>query len=194
MKKLTHDDLLSLEQYALDRPAFRARVMAHKKNRIVRIGPHGSLQFEDRLTIQYQIQEMLRAERIFERPGIEAELAVYNPMIPDGGNLKATMMLEYEDPEERQRALAGLVGIEHCVWLRAAGYGQVVAIADEDLDRSTAEKTSAVHFLRFECTAEMRAALRRGAALAAGVEHPAYRHAIDPIAEAVRVTLIRDFA
>lgn len=168
MKKLTRDDLLSLEQYALDRPAFRARVMAHKKNRLVRLGPHCSLQFEDRLTIQYQIQEMLRAERIFERAGIEEELSVYNPLIPDGGNLKATMMLEYEDLGERQRALAGLVGIEHCVWLRVAGDGQVVAVADEDLDRSTAEKTSAVHFLRFECTDEMRAALRRGATL----QHP----------------------
>lgn len=192
MQGLTRADLLGLEQYAVERPRFRAEVMAHKRERILGIGPHVNLHFEDRLTVQYQIQEMLRVERIFEREAIEAEIETYNPLIPDGTNLKATMMLEYEDPTERQRALALLIGVEDRVWLRVDGHTPVFAIADEDLARATAEKTASVHFLRFDLDPEMRVALRGGAGLYAGIDHDAYRHALEPIPPPIRDALLAD--
>ncbi len=170
---LTREDLFSLEEYATERAAFRAKVLAHKKTRRVVLDPHMTLYFEDRLTIQYQVQEMLRIEKIFEAAGIEEELAAYNPLIPDGGNLKATFMIEYPDVAERRVALAKLIGVEHRVWLRADGFDKVYAIANEDLDRSNDEKTSSVHFMRFEFDDAMRDALKAGAALAAGCDHPA---------------------
>ncbi len=194
MPKLTRADLFSLEDYAAARPEFRARVMAHKKTRRVQIGPHGALYFEDRLTMQYQVQEMLRAERIFEAAGIEEELAAYNPLVPDGRNWKATFMLEFEDVQERQQALARMLGIEKRVWVRVQGFDPVWAIADEDLERESEEKTASVHFLRFELTPEMIAALRAGAALAMGIDHDAYRHQVDQLADAVRDSLLADLA
>lgn len=192
MKVLTRSDLFSLEEYAEKRPEFRAEVMAHKKNRMLALGPHASLYFEDRLTIQYQVQEMLRAERIFEPAGIAEELEAYNPLIPDGSNLKATFMLEYEDPAVRARELARLTGIEDRVWLRVEGHDAVFAIADEDLERSTEEKTSSVHFLRFEFSPEMVSALKQGAALAAGVDHEHLQQTVEPVSEAVRAALVAD--
>jgi len=174
MNKLQRDDLMSLEEYAEERAAFRARVLAHKKDRQVAVGPHLRLYFEDRLTIQYQVQEMLRIEKIFEAEGIQEELDAYNPLIPDGTNLKATAMLEYQDVDERRQQLARLSGIEDKVWLEVEGFNRVYAIANEDLERSTEEKTSAVHFMRFELTSEMIAALRSGAALRFGVSHDMY--------------------
>ena len=176
MNILDHQDLLSLEQYAAQRANFRDRVMAHKKNRRVDIGPHLSLYFEDRLTIRYQLQEMLRIERIFEADAIQQELDTYNPLIPDGSNLKATAMLEFEDVDLRHRRLAELVGIEHRIWLQVDGHEKVCAIANEDLERSTDEKTSAVHFLRFELEDIMMDALQSGAELRMGVDHDSYRH------------------
>jgi len=176
MDPLTRQDLMSLEQYAEQRGAFRQRVIDHKKSRRVEIGPNLSLYFEDRLTIQYQVQEMLRIEKIFEAKAIEEELDAYNPLIPEGSNWKATAMLEYEDVAERRQRLAGLVGLEHRVWARVEGYDKVFAVANEDLDRSTDEKTSAVHFMRFELTRGMIDALRNGAALSFGSDHNSYRH------------------
>jgi len=172
---LTRDNLFSLEQYAEKRPEFRAQVIEHKKHRRVDIGPNLSLYFEDRLTIQYQIQEMLRIERIFEAAGIQEELDAYNPLIPDGSNLKCTAMFEFEDVTERRRRLAELTGVENHVWLQVDGHEKVYAIANEDLDRSTDEKTSAVHFMRFELTEGMKRDLGVGAALSFGVEHDLYR-------------------
>ena len=171
---IRRESLLSLEAYARARNAFRSRVIEHKKRRTVHLGPHVTLQFEDELTIRYQVQEMLRIERTFEEQGIEGELAAYNPLVPDGTNWKATMMIEYPDPDERKRMLALLRGIERGVWVEVEGHGRVNAIADEDLDRETEEKTSSVHFLRFELDQAMRAALGRGAAVRVGVEHPHY--------------------
>jgi len=173
---LQRSDLMSLEQYSQQRADFRGKVIAHKKNRRVAIGPHLFLYFEDRLTIQYQVQEMLRIEKIFETAGIEEELAAYNPLIPDGHNLKATAMLEYQDVEERKRQLALLRGIEDLVWIQVEGFDPVYAIANEDLERSNAEKTSAVHFMRFELEPDMIAALRSGAALKMGSSHESYQH------------------
>jgi hypothetical protein len=170
--KLTRDDLYSLEQYAEQRPQFRARVMAHKKTRQVALGDHATLYFEDRLTMQYQVQEMLRAERIFEAAGIDEELAAYNPLIPDGSNWKATFMIEYEDVEERRAALASLKGVEDQVWVQVEGLDKVYAVADEDMEREDATKTSSVHFLRFELSAPMGAALKEGAGLRLGSDHP----------------------
>ncbi len=192
MERLTRKDLYSLEDYASGRSEFRGRVMEHKKNRIVAIGPHATLHFEDRLTIQYQIQEMLRAERIFESEGIDEELNVYNPLIPDGRNFKATFMIEFEDVEERQRALARLRGIEDRVWVRVGTHERVWAIADEDLDRQTEEKTSAVHFLRFELDADAAAAARAGEPIGVGIDHENYSHQIDPLPAAVRDSLAAD--
>jgi hypothetical protein len=192
MDKLTRQDLYSLEQYAEHRADIRARVMVHKQDRKVHIGPNATLYFEDRQTIQYQIQEMLRVERIFEASGIEEELAAYNPLIPDGRNWKATFMLEEPDVEKRHALLAGLVGIEDTVWVRVDGSDPVLAIADEDLDRETADKTSSVHFLRFELTDAMVAGLKRGASLSMGIDHPAYRHQVEPVAVAVRDSLCAD--
>jgi len=167
---------MSLEQYSQQRAEFRSKVIAHKKHRRVGIGPHLFLYFEDRLTVQYQIQEMLRIEKIFESEGIEEELNAYNPLIPDGQNLKATAMLEYQDVDERKRQLALLKGIEDLIWIQVDGFDPVYAISNEDLERSNAEKTSAVHFMRFELTTDMISALRSGAALRMGSNHESYRH------------------
>lgn len=174
MNKLTRDDLWPLEHYAQRRAEFRAEVMAHKRNRQLQLGDHLRLCFEDRTTIQYQIQEMLRVEKLFEPGEIQDELDAYNPLIPDGANWKATMMIEYADVEERRQRLGQLVDIEHRVWLQVGELARVFPIADEDLERSTPDKTSSVHFLRFELTPEMVEAVRSGAAIHAGVDHPAY--------------------
>jgi hypothetical protein len=171
MSKLNIEDLHSLESYAKLRSGFRARVIEHKRNRRVALGEHVALIFEDRLTMQYQVQEMLRIERIFEEAAILDELSAYNPLIPDGSNWKATMMIEYPDVDERREALRQLAGVEHQVWVQVPGLDRIVAIADEDMERSTESKTSAVHFLRFELSAETIAALRSGAALEIGVSH-----------------------
>ena len=192
MHPLTPADLYSLEQYAKIRDAFRAQVMAHKKTRQVPVGPSATLYFEDRLTMQYQVQEMLRIERIFEPAGIAEELEAYNPLIPDGRNLKATFMVEYPEVAERRAALARLLGIEDRVWVQVADQEPVFAVADEDLPREDETKTSAVHFLRFELTETMASALRSGARLALGIDHPAYRHRVDPVAESVRQSLAGD--
>jgi len=178
MKPLARSDLMSLEQYAEQRAAFRSRVMEHKKHRRVDIGPNFSLYFEDRLTIQYQVQEMLRIEKVFEAAAIQEELEAYNPLIPDGNNLKATAMLEFEDVEVRRKRLAELVEMEHTVWAQVAGYEKVFAISNEDMERSTEEKTSAVHFMRFEFLPAMIAALHGGADLSFGSDHPAYPHQV----------------
>lgn len=192
MAKLTSEKLMSLEAYSRSRDAIRADVMAHKKNRNAALGDHVTLIFEDELTIRYQVQEMLRAEKVFEEAGIQDELDAYNPLIPDGCNWKATMMIEYEDVEDRRKMLAKLVGIEDRVWVQAAGYERVYAIADEDLERSTQEKTSAVHFLRLELTPEISRALKQGAALSMGVDHPAYQAKLDPVPAEIRASLLRD--
>ena len=194
MDKLTREDLFSLERYAAERSAFRERVIRHKRSRRLPVGPNATLHFEDRLTIQYQVQEILRTERIFEPGEIEAELDAYNPLIPDGSNWKATFMIEFDDEDERRAALGRLVGIEDRVWVRVGGSDPVRAIADEDLDRSTDEKTSAVHFLRFELPREHAAAARAGAPLAVGIDHPGYPHRADPAPEAVRASLAADLA
>ena len=186
---LTRSDLMSLEQYAEQRNDFRSKVIAHKKHRRVGIGPHLFLYFEDRLTIQYQIQEMLRIEKIFEADGIEEELETYNPLIPEGSNLKATAMLEYRDVEERKRQLALLRGIEDLVWLQVEGFDRVYAISNEDLERSNAEKTSAVHFMRFELQADMITALRNGAALSVGSSHELYSNGTVAGAETTKALL-----
>jgi hypothetical protein len=191
MKPLTRENLFSLEQYSEKRPAFRAQVIEHKKHRRVDIGENLSLYFEDRLTIQYQVQEMLRIERIFEADAIQEELDAYNPLIPDGSNLKCTAMLEFEDVAVRKERLAQLVGIEHLVWLQVAGLDKVYAIANEDLERSTEEKTSAVHFMRFELTNEMIDALRNGAALSFGTDHAGYPYTTE-VTEETRQALLQD--
>ena len=190
---LKRDDLMSLEQYAEQRGEIRARVIAHKKYRRVSIGQYLHLYFEDRLTIKYQVQEMLRIEKIFEADGIEEELAAYNPLIPDGTNLKATAMLEYQDVEERKRQLALLRGIEDMVWLQVDGFDKVYAIANEDLERSNAEKTSAVHFMRFELEPDMITALRAGARLTMGSSHEFYPHET-AVLEATRLALLQDLS
>jgi len=192
MDKLTPAELMSLEHYARERPAFRAQVLEHKRHRKLAVGPHVTWSFEDRLTMQYQIQEMLRAERIFEPAGIREELDTYNPLIPDGSNWKATLLIEFPDVAERQRQLAQLIGVEDRCWVQVRGQDRVYAIADEDLERENAEKTSSVHFLRFELTPAMIAALKSGAALAAGVDHDHYRHFLDPVPEAVSAALLQD--
>ena len=193
MSKLKREDLYSLEQYAALRPQFRAQVMQHKKNRQVGIGPHAILSFEDHLTMQYQVQEILRVERIFEADGIEEEIAAYNPLIPDGGNWKATLLLEYPDVDERQRALAQLKGIEDRAWVRVADFEPVWAIADEDIERENETKTSAVHFLRFELAPAMVAAVKRGAAVSMGIDHPNYRHEVT-VPASVRDSLADDLS
>lgn len=190
--KLTREDLWSLEDYAGKRPAFRSRVMAHKKNRQVRIGPHATLYFEDRMIMHYQIQEMLRIERIFEKAAIQEELNAYNPLIPDGDNWKATLMVEYPDVDERKVALAKLVGVEDRVWVQASGCDRVFAVADEDLARTTAEKTSSVHFMRFQLAPEMVRAVRKGAAIAIGIDHDAYRYSVESLPQSIRDSLAGD--
>jgi len=188
---LTHADLYSLEQYHRLRPEFRARVIAHKKNRQLPLGPNATLYFEDALTMQYQVQEMLRLERMFEPELIQEELDVYNPLIPDGSNWKATFMVEYPNEDERKRALAKLIGIEKAIWVQVADFARVNPIANEDLDRETEDKTSAVHFLRFELTPEMVAAVKAGAAIRAGIDHPQYQAAIT-VPAGVRDSLAAD--
>lgn len=193
MDKLTRSDLYSLEQYAELRPEFRAQVIAHKKNRRVPLGGLAALYFEDRLTMQYQVQEMLRIERIFEAAGIQEELDAYNPLIPDGHNLKATFMVEVADEDERRKVLAGLKGIEDEVWLRVDGFDPVFAIADEDMDRESEDKTSSVHFMRFEFTPEMVVAAHASAALGAGISHSAYTQQLEPLPDNIRAALVQDF-
>jgi hypothetical protein len=188
---LKRSDLMSLEQYATQRDDFRSRVIAHKKNRRVGIGSYLFLYFEDRLTVQYQVQEMLRIEKIFEAAGIEEELDTYNPLIPDGQNLKATAMLEYQDVEQRKQQLALLRGIEDLVWIQVDGNEPVYAISNEDLERSNAEKTSAVHFMRFELTPDMISALRAGALLKMGSSHESYTHSCE-VDSKVRRSLLQD--
>ena len=194
MVALSRSDLWSLEDYAESRQDFRAQVLAHKRNRNVVLGAHAMLIFEDQFTVKYQVQEMLRIERIFERRAIEEELEAYNPLIPDGANLKATFMIEYEDIDERRVALEQLKGVEERVWMRVTGHQSVWAIADEDLDRENETKTSAVHFLRFEFTDSMRAAAIAGAQLNVGIDHDAYRESIEPLPASIHESLVADFA
>ena len=188
---IERSSLLSLEAYARQRSQFRAKVMEHKKLRTIHVGAHVTLQFEDELLVRYQIQEMLRIERIFEEDGIQGELDAYNPLIPDGGNWKATLFIEYPDVEQRHRMLARLKGIEAKTWVQAEGAERVLAIADEDLERENEEKTAAVHFVRFELPAAMRESLRRGARLTIGVDHPEYRASVEVSAEQ-RASLLQD--
>ena len=191
MNKLTRQDLMNLETYAEQRAEFRRNVLEHKKNRRVDVGPNLSLYFEDRLTIQYQVQEMLRIERIFEPAAIQEELDTYNALIPDGHNFKVTAMLEFEDVDLRRRRLAEMVGLEHLVWMQVEGSEKVFAIANEDLERSTDEKTSAVHFMRFELTEQMIKALREGASLSFGSDHQAYHHQVT-VSPQIQSALLRD--
>jgi len=192
MNKLSRDDLFSLEQYAEARPAFRQKVLEHKKNRRLDLGTNAALYFEDRLTMQYQVQEMLRIEKIFEADGINEELEAYNPLIPDGTNWKATFMVEFPEIEERKAMLTQLVGIENRVYVHVADFERVYAIADEDLERADAEKTSAVHFLRFELPPEQIAALKSGASLIAGIDHENYQVEVSPVPDNVRTSLVKD--
>lgn len=191
MSKLTHQDLYSLEEYARIRNDFRSKVMAHKKNRRVAIGDHAALYFEDALTMQYQIQEMLRIEKIFEHDGIQDELDVYNPLIPSGQNWKATFMMEYEDEAERKTALAKLIGIEKALWVQVDGFNKVRPVANEDLERETEDKTSSVHFVRFELSDEMVSAAKQGAPIFAGIDHPEYDASTEVI-DAIRASLAGD--
>jgi hypothetical protein len=192
MQKLSRQDLMTLEQYAVERPRLRAEIIAHKQLRTVQVGPNMTWLFEDRATIRYQVLEMLRVERIFEAAGIQDELDAYNPLIPSGSNWKATLLLEFPDPEARQVALSKLIGVEDRCWVRVSEMERVFAIADEDLERENAEKTSAVHFLRFELSPTMIAAAQSGASLSVGVDHENYRHSIAPLPAAVRDALLLD--
>lgn len=192
MPAITRESLMSLEAYAKARPEFRAKAIAHKRARTLHIGDHVTLLFEDETTIRYQIQEMLRIEKQFEEAGIQDELDAYNPLIPDGRNFKATMLIEYADENERRAQLTRLKGIEVCTWIQVEGSPRVYAIADEDMERENEEKTSAVHFLRFEFSEEMAAALKYGVSLSIGVDHPNYRAAIEPLSSAARNALVSD--
>ena len=192
MNKLSRDDLFSLEQYAEARPAFREKVLAHKRDRRLDLGTNAALYFEDRLTMQYQVQEMLRIERIFEAEGINEELEAYNPLIPDGSNWKATFMVEFPEVEERRAMLSQLIGIEDRVYVQVADFDRVFAISDEDLERADGTKTSAVHFMRFELSPEQVAALKAGASLIAGIDHENYRVEVSPVADNIRASLIND--
>ena len=192
MNKLTAADLWKLEDYARERPAFRTRVLAHKQARTIHLGAHLTLVFEDRITVQYQVQEMLRTERIFEAEGIAEELAAYNPLIPEGSNWKVTFLIEYTDPEVRRVQLEKLRGVEDRCWVQVSGFERVFAIADEDMERENEVKTSAVHFLRFELSDAMSAKLKGGAALSVGIDHPEYQHQISPAPDNVRASLIAD--
>jgi hypothetical protein len=194
MNQIARSSLLTLEAYARSRKEFRARVIAHKKHRKVHLGDHVTLIFEDELTVRYQIQEMLRAEKIFEEQDIQHELEAYNPLIPDGRNFKATMMIEYAEVEERKAALARLKGIENRTYVQVEACERVYAIADEDLERETEEKTSSVHFLRFELADEMVKALKYGVGLTVGIDHPAYKAALDPLPLDIRNSLVGDLA
>jgi hypothetical protein len=192
MQKLVRQDLMTLEQYSVERPRLRAEIIAHKQLRTVQVGPNMTWLFEDRATIRYQVLEMLRVERIFEAAGIQDELDAYNPLIPSGSNWKATLLLEFPDPAARQIALAKLIGVEDRCWVRVSEMERVFAIADEDLERENAEKTSAVHFLRFELSPTMIEAAKSGASLSVGVDHENYRHSVAPLPAAVRDTLLLD--
>ena len=192
--RLTVADLMPLERYARERSEFRARVIEHKKTRNIAVGPNCTWCFEDRLTVQYQVQEMLRAERIFEAEGIADELGAYNPLIPDGSNWKVTLLIEYPDPEQRRVALARLKGVEDRCWVQVEGHERVFAIADEDLDRENEDKTSSVHFLRFELDTAMRSAVLAGAAISLGVDHPEYCHSRAPLPTPERNALAADLA
>ncbi len=193
MNKLQRNDLMSLEEYAKQRTSFRDKVMAHKKTRHIELGEHATLYFEDRLTMQYQVQEMLRVEKIFEEEGIMEELDAYNPLIPDGKNLKATFMIEYTDEDERREALSKMIGIEDKVWVQVNSFDKVYAIADEDMERDTEEKTSSVHFLRFEFDDAMVQAAKQGAKIAMGIEHLAYTESLNPISVESNSSLVADF-
>ena len=191
--RIARDSLLTLEAYARERHAFRAKVIAHKKNRTVRLGPHITLIFEDELTVRYQIQEMLRIEKTFDERGIQDELDAYVPLIPDGTNLKATMMIAYEDPEIRKIELARLKGVETRVYIEVDGFAKIYAVADEDLPRENDEKTSSVHFLRFEFEPAMIQGAQQGSAVALGVDHPNYSVRVDEVAPEVQASLAKDF-
>ena len=190
--KLDRSKIWSLEDYAANRPAFRAQVIEHKKVRRVALGPHATLVFEDFTTMKYQVQEMLRVERIFEADAIADEIASYNPLIPDGNNWKATFMIEYEDVAERRDALARLIGVEHRVWVKVGDNAPLFAIANEDLPRSNDEKTAAVHFLRFDLTSTLIAAVKAGAPITIGIDHPALSYRVDPVPEPIRASLAAD--
>ena len=192
MKKLSREDLFSLEEYSTKRAEYRSSVLEHKKNRHVALGENATLYFEDRLTLQYQIQEMLRIEKIFDADGINEELGAYNPLIPDGSNLKATFMIEYSDAVERQRVLETLGGVEDKVWIQVEKHDKVFAIADEDMDRNRDEKTSAVHFMRFELNKEMIADLKTGNTLSMGIDYEGFMQNVSPIAENTQQALIKD--
>ncbi len=197
MSHLSPEDLYSLEEYAKIRNDYRATIMAHKKNRALAIGPNATIYFEDQQTMQYQIQEMLRIEKIFEQDGIQDELAAYNPLIPDGDNWKATFMIEYDDVDERARMLAKLIGIERATWIQVEGFDKVTPFANEDLGdgdmgRETEDKTSSVHFLRFQLDEKMVDAVKNGTKILAGIDHEHYRHIVDPIAENIRNSLADD--
>lgn len=191
MKKLVKDELYSLEEYSAMRPEYRTNVRAHKKNRIVCIGENVCLHFEDYLTMRYQVQEMLRAEKIFEADGINEEIETYNPLIPDGSNWKATMMIQFDEVGDRVKALAEMIGIERATWVQVDGFDKVFPIANEDLERETEEKTSSVHFLRFELNAEMVKAVKTGANINAGVDHAAYKQSMI-VPENIRDSLAGD--
>lgn len=192
MTTLLPSDLMSLEEYHRVREEFRTRVIAHKRNRQLDIGPNARLAFEDRLTMQYQVQEMLRIERIFESEAIQEELDAYNPLIPDGTNLKGTFLVEFPDPDERREALRHLTHIEDRLWIQVSGGERIFAIADEDMDREAGDKTSAVHFVRFQVPAADREQLRGGAALSVGIDHPNYQHTVAEVPEAIRLSLVED--
>ena len=192
MQKLTRQDLHSLEDYSAMREEFRAQIIKHKKDRVLQVGPNVTMHFEDRLVMQYQIQEMLRAEKIFESEGIQEELDAYNPMIPDGSNWKVTFMIEFPDPEERAVQLTKLLGIEVVTYVQVSSFEKVHPISDEDLPRETEEKTSSVHFMRFELSQDMISALKEGAALSVGIDHPEYQHSIEALSGSMRDSLIAD--
>jgi len=192
MTNLKREDLMSLEEYSDKRADFRKQVLQHKKARNVSLGEHATLYFEDRQTIQYQIQEMLRIEKIFESDAINEELEAYNPLIPDGSNLKATFMIEYGDPEERAKVLVTLGGVEDKVWIQVDGFDKVYAIANEDMERSTDEKASAVHFMRFELTEDMCKAVKENKNISMGIDYTGFEHLVNPIAESSRVSLMND--
>ena len=192
MNKLERSDLWSLEKYADKRSDFKSKVIAHKQYRQLPIGPNATVYFEDNLTIQYQIQEMLRIERIFEAAAIEEELTTYNPLIPDGSNWKATLMIEFTDETERRVALAKMRGIEDSIWMQVEGHDKITPFANEDMERTNADKTSAVHFLRFELDQEMATSLKSGANLSAGITHAEYHHTVDVVPDEIRKLLLED--
>lgn len=193
MKKLTVASIGTLDQYQQQRPAIRQAIIEHKKNRRLPLGPNATLHFEDYMTMKYQVQEMMRAENLRDNEAIEEELEAYNPLIPDGSNLKCTFMIEFPDENERREALRQLINLEHHIFIQIEGFAPVAAIADEDLERSTEEKTSAVHFMRFEFSPEMIVAAKKGAPWAVYSSHPAYSHRIDPLPANIASSLTRDF-